>query len=295
MLCLSCLLLALNARGASGKTDPLAGAISHDATFGSNKIHYLTAGTGATPIAFIHGWSCNATFWREQVPAFSDKAKLILIDLPGHGLSDKPETNYTMDFFADAVLAVLKDARVEKTVLVGHSMGAPVICRAYAKAPQKVSALVPVDGLLRRPKVTPEQAEKIVASWRAPDYREQVSKFFGSMFQSPGSESVRDWVVAEALKTPQHVMSSSMDGMFNAQAPDWNPGHLDVPVLAINTKSPMWTPDYQKFIADLSPKSDYRTIEGAGHFLMLEKPEEFNAALLSGLKKFELLSAKDSK
>ena len=58
----------------------------------------------------------------------------------------------------------------------------------------------------------------------------------------------------------------------------------------INTKSPMWTPEYEAYVSSLSAKTDYRTIDGAGHFLMLEKPAEFNAALIDMLVKFDLIA-----
>ena len=66
------------------------------------------------------------TTWHFQVPAFADQARVILIDLPGHGQSDKPKIDYSMDLFARAIDAVLKEAGVEKVVLVGHSMGVAV-------------------------------------------------------------------------------------------------------------------------------------------------------------------------
>ncbi|HMD53575.1 MAG TPA: alpha/beta fold hydrolase, partial [Phycisphaerae bacterium] len=83
---------------------------SHFISPGANRIHYITAGKGSRTIVFVHCWAGNLGFWREQVPAFADKARLIFIDLPGHGQSDKPQTAYTVDFFANAVLAVLRDA-----------------------------------------------------------------------------------------------------------------------------------------------------------------------------------------
>src|SRR5689334_2693335 len=61
---------------------------SYFAQVGTNRVHYLTAGQGTNAIVFIHGWACNAGFWREQIPVLEDKAKLVLIDLPGHGESD---------------------------------------------------------------------------------------------------------------------------------------------------------------------------------------------------------------
>ena len=263
---------------------------SHFASFGTNKVYYFTVGKGAQTVVFIHGWSCDGGFWREQIPALTDKARLILIDLPGHGQSDKPRTDYTLDFFAQAVLAVMRDASVQRATLVGHSMGAPVICRVYAQAPEKVAALVAVDGLLRRPTMTPEQVEQFVGPYRTPEYREHATKFVKSMFPNPGTEAVRDSVLTEMLATPQHVMRSAMEGMFNPDQPDWDPKKLNVPVLVINAKNPMWTADYEAYVRALSSQSDYRTLDGVGHFLMLEKPDEFNAALTEMLHKFSLIA-----
>src|SRR5260370_1185574 len=131
-------------------TTSLADAKSHFAKFGTNKVHYVVEGKGQHTLVLVHCWSGNLGFWREQVPALADKARLILIDLPGHGQSDKPHTAYTMDFFAEAVLAVMPDARVDKATLVGHSMGAAVICRVSIQAPERVSALVQDDWFSRR-------------------------------------------------------------------------------------------------------------------------------------------------
>ena len=267
----------------------LADAKSHFAKFGTNKIHYLVAGKGSHTLVFVHCWAGNLGFWREQVPPLASKARLILVDLPGHGQSDKPHTAYTMDYFAEAVLAVLRDAHVDKAALVGHSMGTPIICRVYNQAPERVAALVAVDGTLRRPKMTPQQAEQFIARFRAPDYREQTRQFMGSMFPFPGTEAVRDRVVSELLETPQYVMLGAMEGMFGPDQPDWNPQHVKVPILVINAPNPMWTDEYKSFVNSLSPQTDYRAIDGVGHWLMLEKPAEFNAALTEMLAKFELL------
>jgi pimeloyl-ACP methyl ester carboxylesterase len=289
LVCLSIaagLLLAASAHGAEEK---LAKMKSHFARVGTNRIHYLTQGRGTSTIVFIHGWACNAGFWREQVPVFQEKAKLVLVDLPGHGESDKPETDYTMDYFADAVIAVMRDAKVEKATLVGHSMAAPVICKVYAKTPERVAGLVAVDGFLRRPKMSAEQAEAIAAPYGKPEYREQVKQMVAYMFPNAGTEALRDRVTEEMLKTPQHVMASAMGEMFNLKQSAWDLAKADVPVMSINAKSPMWTESYEKYVRSLSPKTEYRLIDGTGHFVMLEKPVEFNATLLEMLTKFDLV------
>jgi pimeloyl-ACP methyl ester carboxylesterase len=289
----ACLLLFTGRAGSqssSNSTSPPPAGKSHFASFGTNKVHYVTVGTGRQTVVFVHGWAGNNGLWREQVPALADKARLILIDLPGHGQSDKPRREYTMDFFARGVLAVIRDARVDKATFIGHSMGVPVICRVYAQAPEKVAALAAVDGILRRPSISPEQTEQFVGPFRRPDYREHTTRFIGSMFPNPGTEALRERVLAEMLATPQHVMLGAMEGMFGAGQPAWDLSKVRVPVLVINAKNPMWTAEYETYVRSLSPQTDYRIIEGVGHFLMLEKPAEFNAALTDMLRKFDLVS-----
>lgn len=266
-----------------------AEAKSHFAEYGTNRIHYVIEGKGRHAVVLIHCWAGNLGFWREQVPALADKARLILIDLPGHGQSDKPHVAYTMDYFAGAALAVMRDARVDKATLIGHSMGVPIICRVYTQAPERVAGLVAVDGTLRRPEITAEQAEQFIARFRGPDFEGSTRQFIGAMFPVPGTEALRDRVVSEMLQTPQYVMVSAVEGMFAADQPDWNIGHADVPVLVINAPNPLWTDEYKEYVRSLSSRTDYRALDGVGHWLMLEKPAEFNAILTDMLRQAELI------
>ncbi len=289
--------LAYEVFGAAPPVDPLAGAESHFAASGTNRVHYLALGHGPKTILFVHGWACQADFWRDQVSAFADKARLLLVDLPGHGRSDKPQTEYSMDFFARAVVAVMQEAKADKATLVGHSMGAPVICRVYAQAPERVAALVAVDGFLRRPAMKPEDVEEFIGPYRTPRYRDQAREFIGAMFPNPETAPLRDQVVNEVLQTPQHVMFGAMEGMFSTMAPAWDlpKAGVPIPVLVLNTDNRMWSAAYQEYVRTLSPQAEYRTIPGAGHFVMLEKPAAFNAALSEMLEKFDLIGSTVSK
>src|SRR2546422_4638561 len=168
--------------GCAGRQYAAIASESHFVSFGTNHVHYLIEGTGSHTIVFVHCWAGNASFWREQVPELAGHARLILVDLPGHGQSDKPHVDYTMDFFASAVLAVMRDAHVDKATLVGHSMGVPVTCRVHKQAPEKVAALMAVDGFLRRPAMTPERAEQFVAPFRTPENREHNQQILGTQF-----------------------------------------------------------------------------------------------------------------
>jgi pimeloyl-ACP methyl ester carboxylesterase len=268
----------------------LADGSSRTASFGTNRIRYVTLGEGSHTLVFIHGWGCNLNFWREQAAAFADKARLIFIDLPGHGQSDKPNTAYTMNFLARAVVAVLRSAGVEKATLIAHSLGAAVACRVYAQVPEKVAALVSVDGLLGRPPGTAEQAKNFIAQFRTPEYRQHAEKFISDFFPYPGTEKLRDEVVAEVLATPQYVMAGAAEGMVGLDQPDWALEKVGVPVLVLNARSPLWNDRSRQYAESLSPQADYRIFDGVGHFLMLEKPAEFNANLAEMLRKFELIA-----
>jgi len=241
-------------------------------------------------MVFVHGWACNASFWREQVPEFADKARLILIDLPGHGQSDKPDAYYTMDFFASGVLAVLRHEHVSRAIFVGHSMGVAVICRVHAQAPEKVVALVAVEGFLRSRRLPREQSEKFITPYRTADYREQVRRSVNSMFPIPGTESLRDEVLSEMLATPHHVILSMVESPWDPTQPAWDLENVKVPILVLNTKNPFYPPEYETYVHSLSSKTEYRALEGVGHFIMLEKPVMFNQALFEMLQEFGLLT-----
>jgi sigma-B regulation protein RsbQ len=270
----------------SGVTD----AQSRFVSVGSNRIHYNITGRGNRTIVLIHCWAGHLGFWREQIPVLADKARLILIDLPGHGRSDKPQTAYTLDFFAAAVLAVLDDAHVDQAVFIGHSMGAAALCRLYQLAPEKFAALISVDGLLRRPPGTPAEARALVGPFGSPQYLDHARSFIRAFFPVPGTDGLRERVMSEMLATPQHVMLGAMLGLFGPDQPDWVLRVVNAPVAAINAPSPWWRGDFETYVRSLSPRSDYILMEDVGHFPMLEKPAAFNATLLSLLRKFDLIA-----
>ena len=261
--------------------DPLASAPSKFVTLDGNKVHYKSLGEGKTALVFVHCWAGDMRFWKDQVPALNGKIRMILIDLPGHGQSDKPQLDYTMDHFAKAVDAVLTDAGVEKAILAGHSMGTPVSRQFYRKYPQKVAGLVVVDGALRKPGFKPEEMQKFLDTFAGPNYEAGVKQAIEGMM-APKSAS-KEWVKKVSPCCPQHVGLSAMKNMF--QGDIWQEDPIQVPLQVIYAKSPFWPPDTEAYIRKLAPQVDYRVMEGVGHYLQLDQPEEFNRHLTEFLKK----------
>ncbi len=292
-MCLALLALALSladppAAAAPAPIDPLAEAPSRFATVDGLEVHYKSVGRGPSTLVLVHGWTCDMTFWRAQVPAFAQKARLVLVDLPGSGKSDKPDVAYTMDLFARALDAVLRDAKVDRAVLVGHSNGTPAVRQFYRLFPAKTAALVAVDGNLR-PYGEPAGYEKFAARFSGPDYKEVAGQFIDGMMGPGATPELRDRIKSVMLSAPQHVMVSSIASLSDPRV--WTEDKIAVPLLVVLAQSPSWTPGYEAFVRRLAPDVDYQVHDGVGHFLMMEKPEMFNAALLAFLTKHGLLGS----
>ncbi|MFL5342857.1 MAG: alpha/beta fold hydrolase [Gemmataceae bacterium] len=258
-------------------------APSKFAKAGDAKVHYKSLGEGDTAVVFVHGWCCDHTVWRAQAAALNGKTRTLYVDLPGYGKSDKPAGDYTMDLFARGVDAVLTDAGVKHAVLVGHSMGTPVIRQVYRLYPGQVKALVFVDGALRPFIKDPAEAEKFLGNFKEETFKQFAPQFLGSMFTPDTPAAARKQIEALVAATDPKVAISSMRGMLDPKV--WGDDPVKVPCQALMRKSPFWNDEYKAAVKKLVPDLDYREFDGVGHFLFMEKPAEVNAALVEFLGK----------
>jgi pimeloyl-ACP methyl ester carboxylesterase len=162
-------------------------------------------------------------------------------------------------------------------------MGTPVVRQFYRLYPKRTAGLIAVDGRLRGVRAKPEDLKKFVGPFEGPDFKKNVHKFFDGMVPKGAPEEVRAAVTSRAPAAPQHVAVSAMKGMFDPAL--WKDDPIKVPLLVVVAKSPFWTAEYEKYVRKLAPGVDYRVMDGVGHFLMMEKPKEFNALVLGFLKK----------
>jgi pimeloyl-ACP methyl ester carboxylesterase len=256
------------------------------ADFDGAKIHYYDVGSSKNKnaIVFIHGWDCNADFWRDSMNAFP-AYRVIALDLVGHGRSDKPEkADYTMEYFARSVEAVLKDAKVNQAVLVGHSMGTPVARQFYRLYPEQTLGMVIVDGGLR-PFGPKAQVEKFFEPLFK-DYRGSAPKFIDGLLE-PTRADLKPDIRAAMLTTPDYVAVSAMRGMIDDKI--WKGDHIRVPVLAIMSSSTSWPADTNNYYLAIASNLDFKMWTGVSHFLMMEKPTEFNYAIQLFIAKNKLL------
>jgi pimeloyl-ACP methyl ester carboxylesterase len=242
-------------------------------------IHWTSKGTGSRTVMFIHGWTCDATSWDAQVPVFSQKYRVITLDLPGHGRSGAPASGkFSMELFARAVEAVRVEAKVDRAVLVGHSMGTPVIRQYALMYPQHVSALVLVDGLVQIPGGGQAFTPPPMTGEAGLKAREtMVRGMFGPSTPAP----VQQHILKMMLGTSEATAAGAMNATWDTS--QWNKDPITVPVLGIYAdRSGLANREGMK---GLYPSLEYHEIPGTGHFVMMDKPEEFNALLTMFLAK----------
>src|SRR5438445_2723167 len=278
----------ISARGSRKPSDTKSTTTSesHFTRLDAARIHYVNYGKGDEALVLIHGWTCNLDNWRDQFADFAQRNRVIAMDLPGHGQSDKPQVTYSMDYFARAVDAVMRDAKVKRAVLVGHSMGTPVARQFYRKYPEKTLAIVIVDGSLR-PFGDKAMMDRLLAGFRGPNYRDTVGQMLTAISGPNLSTDARERIKASALNTPQHVIVSAMEGMADASI--WGDDKINVPVLAIMAKNPFYGPNLEETFRSIAPNLEFQMWDGVGHFIMMEKPKELNEAVLAWLDKNKLL------
>ena len=265
--------------------DPPALGVSRSTQVDGAKVHYTDYGAGENALLFVHGWACDETVWATHAPRLGAKFHVITIDLPGHGQSDKPQIVYTMDLYVRAIDAVLRDAKVKAVTLIGHSNGTPVIRQFYRKFPEKTRALVIVDGGLR-PFGDRAAMEKFIARLKGPNYEENTAKFVDNITSSIADAALREKIKTTMLRTPQYVGISEFESTLDPEL--WKPDKINVPVLMILAKQPAWSAEYEQFVRGIVPDLDYQVWENVSHFLMMEQPEKFNAALVAFIEKRKL-------
>ena len=243
------------------------------------QIHSTVRGSGPKTIVFVHGWTCDESSWRDQAPFFEKNYRVITLDLPGHGKSGSPAAGLlTMELFAKSIEAVRVEAKAGKIALVGHSMGTPVI-REYARLyPSNVAALVPVDGVLHLSgSPNAPNAERM----KGPDGLKNREAMIRGMFGKSATPDLQEHILKMMMAAPETTAYQAMAATFAPE--NWKEETFAVAALGIYADhSGANDPVYFKKIF---PKGSTVEVPGTGHFVMMEKPAEFNKLLADFLPK----------
>ena len=256
----------------------VCGVLSAEPSVDGMPLHFSVHGKGPHTIILVHGWTCDETTWETQVPSLSKAYRVITLDLPGHGKSGSPKDGtFSMGLFARAVEAVRREVKADRVVVAGHSMGTPVVIQYARLYPQHTAALIFVDGLVfppsNLPPVNPQQ-------FAGPEGRKARENMVRGMFSSSTTPAMQTHILSMMLGAPEATALGAMKATFDGS--NWKDDVTDLPVLGIYADhSRLGDREYMKTHYS---KLRYVEIPNTGHFLMMEKPDEFNRLVSDFLK-----------
>ena len=249
----------------------------------SVQIHYKVWGDGDRTVCFVHGFGCDLNTWEKQFEGLRDEGnlRLVFIDLPGYGDSDKPHVEYTLDFFARAVNEVLNQNGADKVVLVGHSLGTPV-CRQVIMTNRPQASLVDVDGVycFYDGTETPEYIEAVRQfghSFDGENCRQVIEGFAASLAGPETPAAITEYAMKVMPQTPRYVASSTMCNLVERRW--WPQTQIEARTMVICTQNSGLDPDNRQKMERLYPDLDYTELTTCGHFIHMEQADMFNAKL----------------
>ncbi|MBF0207880.1 MAG: alpha/beta hydrolase [Oligoflexia bacterium] len=248
------------------------------------KIHYTISGQGEIALLFVHGWLGNGQWWNSQSEYFSKNFTVVLMDLAGHGKSDKSRSNWTSKQYAEDIKNVSEQIKANKLILIGHSMSGAYVAEASILIP-KTAAIILVDTLQDLDQImTIEQASQMFELCRK-DFKSTVENILPQyLFAKSSPKAICSKIQNEFLAFDPNLAVSILEPLYKMDIREIAKKVI-VPVRAINSNfSPTNCFNNQKYFHDYN----YCEILGTGHYPMLEKPETFNQLLEETLKQMKI-------
>lgn len=273
---------------------------------GDHPVAYYDSGGEGEAVLFVHGLGSNLSFWRQNLPAFEEAGyRVLAVDLPGYGRSGKDDVPSTMPFFAETLAGLLDTLEIGRVHLVGLSMGGQVGLTFALQYPERLERLVLVspagietfteqESAMLKQTVTPEAIQN--------EQAETVERNIALNFHSYDADRF-GWILDQRLTLMDEpdfagyavANARAVAGMLDGPVAD-RLGQVAAPTLVLYGAGDKLIPNrylhpgltteaVAKRAADGIPVAEMQLVDDAGHLLMIEQPEAFNAAALDFLAK----------
>lgn len=250
----------------------------------------------APPVLFVPGWGCPIYVYRRNLPAVADAGfRTIAVDLKGHGLSFKPlgSQQYSIEALVDHIEEILDALELERPVLVGHSMGGSLLYHFVSMHPERARALVllspvgmsgvPLMWLYRS--LTPSFLRPLLRRVRP---RLVVKVALIRVYGKRGSFTEED---VDQYWAPTQFPETSVALIDLLHSYDWSAARtrelptLKLPALGMwGSRDHLQPRDELDLYKRLIPGIVLRKVEGAGHIIPEETPDEVNEAVIDFLR-----------
>jgi pimeloyl-ACP methyl ester carboxylesterase len=226
----------------------------------------------AEAIVFVHSLAGAAAHWSAQIAHVRPSRRAVAFDLRGHGASELADGDFAMDALAGDIGAVADALGLERFALVGHSLGAGVALAFAGAHPDRVSRLFLLDPIADGTQIPAEQVQPFLTALRSSSYHETIEGYWSTI--SGPNPAVRERLLRDLRATPR---DSVIEGFTATTQFDPKPAFASYrgPALAVVTPSN----DFPFSLHRLTGGPPHRVIEGTGHWIQLDKPEDVNGML----------------
>jgi len=251
-------------------------ATTNNILLNGEPLYYRIEGKGR-PVVLVHGFAEDGTVWENQVEHLKNKFQLIIPDLPGSGQSPFNHANWSMEYFAACIRAILDAENIAEVSMIGHSMGG-YITLAFAEAwPERLRSF----GLFHSTAFA-DSEEKKIARRRGIEFIQQngPAKFLAQSIPNLFSEETKKKqpeLVGKYLEQFTNFIGQSLVNYYQAMIV--RPDRTDVlknfprPVLFIMGKHDTAVPYEQILQQCYLPGLSYiHTLAHSGHMGMWEEP-----------------------
>jgi pimeloyl-ACP methyl ester carboxylesterase len=228
-------------------------------------------GTGGIPVLFIHSAAGSTEHWTAQLAHLRGRGRrAIAVDLRGHGRSKPPDDgDYTIAALAGDIEAVLQFLELSRVVLVGHSLGGTVAAEFAGRHPERVAGLLLLDPASDGRTIPEAEGRGLMAALEADAHA--ATEQYWSMLIQPSSDAVRTRLFEGLRRTrPEAIAEPLRDLLSFDPVPPLS--RYRGPRLSIITALNEIPGAYHL----LAPDLPHRKVDGVGHWLHFDRPDEVN-------------------
>jgi pimeloyl-ACP methyl ester carboxylesterase len=252
-------------------------------------INYEVEGKGDTAVVFIHGWNLDHHYWDSIVNHLNPRYRTLSLDLAGHGDSGKDRISWTAESFGRDIAGIISKEGLKQVVLVGHSLGGEVALEVFQLNPDPIIGIIGIDnfkdvGFTVTPALETELKEYINRFKR--NYSEMADSFARENIRSTNRDVINRIVKDYKSADPKIALA-----IFKNMVPKYAGAKNILQTLPFKLR--IIASDYEPVNEDALKryaKNGYliEWVHDAGHFPMVEQPDQFSAAMdkmLSDLRK----------
>lgn len=235
-------------------------------------IYIDDGGSGLLPVIFLHSLAGNTNQWAAQLNHVRQTRRAIAIDLRGHGRSSS-NGNLTIESMAQDVHDIVNELDIERFILVGHSMGGSVAVAYAGTYPQQVAGLLLVDPSGDSTQIPIEEVQQYLGALESDAYVNVIEGYWHQILAG-STEATQATVISDLRQTSKTTVVSVSKALFS-----YNPmadlSRYDGPKLSVTT--PLNEAPFS--LHQLAPNLPHQMVTGTGHWLHMDKPQQFNEIL----------------